>query len=420
MSPTTAARDDAVRHLCRPWTPVDADEQGRVSIVRGEGCYVFDRAGTRYLDARSGNLSVTCGYSCEPIRAAIRQQLDTLPVFDTISFDVDVTTDYAAALAAAMPQPISRIFLTNSGSEAAECAVVLARAFADAHGNGERRVILRLDLGYHGTTPSALAATQLPGNDRPAADQPPGFATIASDWQTLDDALAAVDTTVASVGAGRVAAILVEPILGIAGVIVPPEGFVRRLARKARQCGALLIVDEVLCGMGRTGRLFAAEDVEADIVLASKGLTSGYVPLAAVGMSQRVHAALAHDPVIGGLRYGHTSSGHALACAAGLAALTYTVDEDLPGNSARRGASLLAELAGLSDQGGVREVRGRGLLIGVEFETAERAAEISETMLSAGVIVRHQGPVITLAPPLVLDEEQGETIASAMAQAVRL
>ena len=172
--------------------------------------------------------------------------------------------------------------------------------------------------------------------------------------------------------------------------------------------------------MGRTGRLFAAEEVDPDILLASKGLTSGYVPLAAVGMSQRVYAALAHDPVIGGLRYGHTSSGHPLACAAGLAALTYTVDEDLPGNAARRGAALLAELVGLSGQGGVHDVRGRGLLIGVEFETAERAAAISQTMLASGVIVRVQGPVITLAPPLILDEAQSGIIASVLERAVRL
>lgn len=410
--------DAATQSLCRPWTPVAAAGDDRTTVVRGEGCHVFDSAGARYLDARSGNLSVTCGYSCEPIRAAIRRQLEILPVFDTVSYDVDVTSRYAEALASAMPPPISRIFLASSGSEATECAVVLSRAFADANGTGERRTILRLDLGYHGATPSALAGTLLPGNERPTPDQAPGFARIASDWQSLDDALAAVDAAIDSVGPNRVAAVLAEPILGIAGVVVPPAGFLSALAARAQRCGALLVVDEVLSGMGRTGRLFASEGIAPDIVLASKGLTSGYVPLAAVGMSERVYAALAADPVVGGLRYGHTSSGHALACAAGLAALGYTTEEDLPGNAARRGAALLSDLSRLTGTGGVRDVRGRGLLLGVEMADAERASGIGDAMMTSGVLVRVQGAVITIAPPLIVGEAECEMISDAFVRSV--
>ena len=365
---------------------------------------------------------MTCGYSCAPIVAAIRQQLGKLPVFDTVASDIDVTQAYAAALADAMPQPITRIFLCSFWSlEATECAVVLARAYSDARGEPERRTILRVDRGYHGATSSALAGTALTGNDRPVIDQAPGFATIASDrWDTLDDALVDMKASIAAVQADNVAAILIEPILGIAGIIEPPEGFLREVARLAAESGALLIVDEVLTGMGRTGHMFAVEheEVSPDVLLASKGLTSGYVPLAAVGMTEHVYEALAHDSVIGGLRYGHTSSGHPLACAAGLATLAFTVEEGLPANAAAMGSTLHAAIATSVGKSGVRDVRGRGLLIGVEFETAERAGVVSAKMLDLGVIVRVQGSVITVAPPLIIEDEAREIVATVLARAM--
>ncbi|WP_200931288.1 aspartate aminotransferase family protein [Frankia sp. R43] len=415
-------------HLWHPWSPVDARWP---LMVSGEGCFVTDASGHRYLDARACTLNAALGYGHAAIIDAVTAQMTQLMTYDLSYGATSPAITLARRLAAMMPGPLTRTFFTGSGAEATEAAIRIARVYHQLTGEPERRVVLTLHDGYHGATLAALAATGSEFRRAGAGPLPEGFATIRTprcymcaggvpheqcDVPGPDD----VTDMIARIGADRVAAVMIEPVLGVGGIIPLPDGYLAGARRTCDEHGVLLIVDEVMTGLGRTGRMFGFQHddgVVPDIVTTGKHLTGGHFPLAAVTTTQAVYEAFAGDPLLGGLRHGHTTSGHATGCAAALACLDVIDRDGLVGRARQRGTVLLSELERLRRHPAVRDVRGRGLLAGVELASDALAGQVAEQCMRRGVLVRPMGAVLQIAPPLIITEEQVRRIAAVIGQA---
>jgi adenosylmethionine-8-amino-7-oxononanoate aminotransferase len=225
--------------------------------------------------------------------------------------------------------------------------------------------------------------------------------------ESLPLLLAAFERAIRDDPDGLPAAVVVEPFLNVGGGVVLPPGFLRGLRELCDATGTLLVLDEVFTAYGRSGRMFACEreDVSPDVLVSSKGLAGGYVPIAAVTVRQEVHDTFAADPVIGGLRYGHTTSGHAVACAAALATLDVIEKEGLLERAEHLGAVMRNRLAPLARLDGVTDVRGLGLLAVVEMSSPEAAAQVLVRAREHGLLLRQQGAAVLAVPPLVVDDE---------------
>jgi adenosylmethionine-8-amino-7-oxononanoate aminotransferase len=438
-SPAVRAADAA--YLWHPWSPVSHGE--RLVITAGDGCEVRDDQGRSYLDLRAGTLNATVGYRHPRVVQAIREQAADLMTWDLAEVTTRPAALLAARIASLLPAPLSRTLFCNSGSEATEAAVKIARMWHRIDGRPERTVVLSYADGYHGATTAGIAATASSFRREGSGPLPEGYAHLptprcpecatgthqgtcripgAAEWQEL----------IRAVGPERIAAVLVEPVLSVGGVIVPPPGRLQELRGLCDRYGILLIVDEVATGFGRTGRMFGFEHdllgsgeeetvpAAPDILTTSKGLTGGYAPLAAVTVRQEIYRTFARDPLLGGLRHGHTTGGHATACAAALAVLDVLEEEKLVTAAAARGTQLLEQLATVAGHRGVRDVRGQGLLIGVEMTSLDLAANVSRIAQDRGVLVRSFGPVLTIAPPLTISEEQAAHGASVVVDAIRV
>jgi adenosylmethionine-8-amino-7-oxononanoate aminotransferase len=215
-------------------------------------------------------------------------------------------------------------------------------------------------------------------------------------------------------------AVVVEPFLNVGGGVVLPEGFLRELRELCDRTGTLLIVDEVFTAYGRAGRMFACqrEDVTPDILVSSKGLSGGYVPIAAVQVAQYIHDTFDRDPVIGGLRYGHTTSGHTLACAAALATIDVIERDGLTDRAEHLGTVLLDRLSGLAGAGEVVDVRGLGLILVVEMATPAAATGVLSRARRDGLLLRQQGPAVLAVPPLVIDDETAADVVDRLGDAL--
>lgn len=415
------------RVLWHPWTPATADP---LMVVAGSGAEVTDAAGRRYLDARAGMFNAVLGYGHPRVTAAVTDQVTTLMTYGLVGGATPAAVRLAARLADLLAGP-NRTLFVHSGSEATDAAITIARQWHRLAGRPQRQVILSLADGYHGCTGLAAAASGLAAVRAGRDPMPAGFAAVATprcphppdtghDGGCPAAGLAALADTVDAVGADRVAALIVEPVLGVGGVRALPPGWLAGARRLCDQTGILLIVDEVLTGLGRTGVWFAhqRDGVTPDVVTCAKGLTGGYAPLAAVTVTDAVADMFATDPLLGGLRHGHTTGGHAAACAAALAVLDVIAADQLVAYADVLGQRLRARLgADLRGRPGVRAVRGVGLLAGVEYDTPARAGAVADGCRRAGVLVRQQGPVVAVAPPLILTSGQADRIAETLALA---
>jgi adenosylmethionine-8-amino-7-oxononanoate aminotransferase len=300
-------------------------------------------------------------------------------------------------------------------------------------GDIERRKLLSFTDGYHGATVAAAHLTDLrmtvsdagPASAEAFVKLPtprrPGTVGAAPTAEQLGLVREEMLRTVEEAGPRSIAALFVEPILGIGGVVVIPDSLMRFLRDVCSEHGILLVADEVLTGFGRTGKLFACEHsgVVPDIMLNSKGLSGGYCPLSSVTTSERIYRQFAHDDQLGGFRHGHTNSGHATACAVALAVLDVIERGDLVESSCRLGHRILTALEPLLDTEAAVDVRGRGLLIGMELRDPATAAKLATDARHQGVIVRVQGAVVSAAPPLNLEEEEADLLAGVLLRAMK-
>jgi len=362
-----------------------------VSFVRGEGCFLFDEEGRRYLDFLSGIAVCALGHAHPKVAAAVAAQAAQLVHVSNffgnpVGLEAARRIDRLVSRACGGPAEggLGQVFFANSGAEANEAAIKLARRYG-----GSRREIVAALGGFHGRTLGALAATGQPAKQEPFRPLPEGFRHVP--YGDVEALAAAVDE--------RTAAVFLEAVQGEAGVIVPPDGYLIAARRICDRAGALLMVDEVQCGLGRTGRWFGFEHdgVVPDVVTLAKALGNG-VPIGACWARREVAAAFRPGD------HGSTFGGQPLAAAAALATLQEIEGCRLPERAAEAGARLMV---GLRQLPGVVGVRGRGLLVGALLAPDVAAAEIARRCLAHGLVVNAIGAdVLRLAPPLVVADDE--------------
>ena len=384
-----------------------------ITIVSGDGATVVDDRGRRYVDALASLWYCNVGHGRAEIADAVAGQMRKLAAFHTFDrFTNEPVEALCATLSDIAPVAGARVFLTSSGSEAVDSAIKLARLAHHQAGRPERTVIISRRPSYHGVTYGGLSATGLPSNQA-------GFGPLLPDVvQVPHDDLAAAEAACAR-HAGRVAAVLAEPVIGAGGVHPPVSGYLAGLRALCDREGAFLVVDDVICAFGRLGRWWGAEryGVRPDLVTFAKGVTSGYVPLGGVMVGRAAAEPLEAEGFI--LRHGHTYSGHPTACAAAIAALDITRREGLLERAEHVGRRLAAGLRDVLGRPGVTEVRGEGAVWAVGLGDGLSAVAVRDRMLARGVIARPLGDdTLAFCPPLVIDDAQIDQCAEALSAAV--
>ncbi len=352
--------------------------QRRPVLERAEGVYLWDKSGKRYLDGSSGAMVSNIGHSNPNVLDAMRAQMDKSTFGYRLHFETEPAEDLASVLAAHSPEGLERVFFVSGGSEAVESALKVARQYAVATGRAQKWKVISRHPSYHGSTLGALALTGYGPLTAPydAMMRPmPKIAAPRAYLDGLDPELestgahyaAMLEDRILAEGPETVLGFIHEPVGGAStGALVPPAGYMRMVREICDRYDVLLIHDEVMSGVGRTGRFFGAEhwDVAPDIITLSKGIGGGYVPLGAMIAHERIV-----EPVLdaGGFSHGFTYAGNPLACAAGLAIVQEIERQDMIGNAARMGAVLKARLRDLmAHYPFIGDVRGKGLLLAFE------------------------------------------------------
>jgi putrescine---pyruvate transaminase len=385
-----------------------------LEIVRGEGCRVYDASGRAYLDGTASLWYCAAGHGRREIIDAIAAQLSELEAYHTFGRFTNRPEQRLAELLVdeLAPIPDARVLFTCGGSEAIDSAIKLVRAGHKAGGDGGRMVFLSRHYAYHGVMLGGTSAGGLPANRDP-------FGTLLPDFFQVDrDSVDAMRAAVAYHGPERIAAIVVEPVIGAGGVFPPPDGYLQGLREVCDDSGALLIFDEVITGFGRLGSWFASHHygVTPDMMTFAKAITSGYLPLGGVIVGPKLRGWLEADPGFL-LTHGGTYGGHPTCCAAGIANLELIRAEDLPERAAAAGRRLRAGLDGLLGRAGVTEVRGEGLMQAIGLEAHVAAGAVSEALLARGVIGRALPYANSLAfsPPLIISDEEVDELVAASA-----
>ncbi|WP_067224503.1 aspartate aminotransferase family protein [Stappia indica] len=412
--------------------------------VAGDGCYIIDETGKRYLDA-SGGAAVSClGHSDREVTEAVKAQLDAIAFAHTGFFTSEPAEKLADLLIAHAPAGLERVYLVSGGSEATEAAIKLARQFHIENGEPSRARIIARRQSYHGNTLGALSAGGNMWRREPFAPllvdmshispcyayrgQQEGESEEAYGLRVADE----LEAEILARGPETVAAFIAEPVVGATlGAVPAVPGYFRRIREICDRYGVLLILDEVMCGMGRTGHLFAcdADGVAPDILCIAKGLGAGYQPIGAMLASGRIYRAIEEGS--GFFQHGHTYIGHPAAAAAGHAVVSALVDRGLVARSAEMGERLMDALVDRFGQHPhVGDIRGRGLFLGLELveDRESKTPFAPERRLNAvlkkaafarglvcypmgGTLDGRQGDHVLLAPPFILEDAQiGEIV----------
>ncbi|MFE1597315.1 aspartate aminotransferase family protein [Methylobacterium sp. ID0610] len=422
------------------WMPFTANRQFKAAprmLVSAEGMHYTADDGRSVLDGTAGLWCVNAGHGRRRIVEAVERQLSTLDYAPSFQMGHPLAFQFAERLAEIAPGGLDRVFFTGSGSESVDTALKIALAYQRAIGQGTRTRIIGRERGYHGVGFGGISAGGLVNNRRmfpllPGADhlrhthdparnsfvkgQPEHGADLADDLERL----------VALHGAETIAAVIVEPVAGSTGVLIPPKGYLERLRAIASRHGILLIFDEVITGFGRLGAPFATEyfGVTPDLVTSAKGLTNGTVPMGAVFASRAVHDALMTGPENAiELFHGYTYSGHPVACAAGLATLDIYAQEGLLTRAAGLQDYWHEAMHALRGAKNVIDIRTIGLIAGIELAPREgapgaRAYEVFVDCFEKGLLIRVTADIIAFSPPLICEREHVDTIVSVLSDAL--
>lgn len=429
------------RLMWHPMTsPHDSVQEPPKIITAGDGVSITDIDGHRVVDGVGGLWNVNLGYSCQPIKDAIAKQLDTLPYYSTFR---GTTNDAAIELSYELseffaPDGLSRAFFTSGGSDSVETALRLARQYHKLRGESGRTKFLSLKKGYHGTH---IGGASVNGNANfRMAYEPllPGCFHIPAPYtyrnpfnETCPEKLAqlclqALEDEIAFQGANTIAAMIMEPILGAGGVIPPHPSFAPAVQKLCNTHGILLITDEVITAYGRTGAWSGARlwGIQPDMMATAKAITNGYFPFGAVMLGQRMVEVFEENPAAK-IGHGYTYSGHPVGAAAALACLAETIRLNVIENAAARGTQLHQGCLALQQKHSIiGDVRGGyGLMTAIEMVSdqslktpidAATAQKVQEGAYKHGAMVRVSGPNLILSPPLVLTEQDANTILQAL------
>ena len=423
------------------WMPFTANRQFKKSprlLAKASGMHYWDADGREILDGCAGLWCVNAGHTRPKIVAAIQAQAAELDFAPTFQMGHPLAFELAGQITRIAPAGMGKVFFTNSGSESVETALKMALAYHRVRGEGQRTRLIGRERGYHGVNFGGISVggivanrkmfgamlagvdhirhTHDPARNAFSVGQPAHGADFADDLERL---CALHDPS-------TIAAVIVEPIAGSTGVLIPPQGYLQRLREICDRHGILLIFDEVITGFGRTGQPFAAQTfgVTPDLMTVAKGLTNGAVPMGAVIAKDMIHDAFMDGPEhLIEFFHGYTYSAHPLACAAGLATLQTYAEEGLLTRAQQLQGQLAERLHALRDAPNVIDVRNYGLVGGVELaprpgEPGKRGFEVFLDCYANGVLIRTTGDTIAMSPPLIIEPAQIDHIVDTVRAAL--
>ncbi|MGO7956580.1 aspartate aminotransferase family protein [Rhizobium leguminosarum] len=426
------------------WMPFTANRQFKATprlLAAAEGMYYTDIDGHQVLDGTAGLWCCNAGHGRKKIAQAVERQLATLDYAPTFQMGHPIAFDFASKLAANAPggpqAKLDRIFFTGSGSESVDTALKIAIAYQRAIGQGTRTRIIGREKGYHGVGFGGISVGGLVNNRRVFPQIPADHMrhTLDIGRNAFSKGLPAhgveladdLERLVQLHGAETIAAVIVEPMSGSAGVVLPAKGYLEKLRETADKHGILLIFDEVITGFGRLGTPFATDyfGVVPDLITTAKGITNGTIPMGAVFANRKVYDGLMVGPENAiELFHGYTYSGHPVACAAGLATLEIYEEEGLLTRAADLAAYWQEALHSLKGLPHVVDIRNLGLVGAVELASRDgapgaRAYEIFVDCFNKGLLIRVTGDIIALSPPLIIEKTQIDTIVSTLSDALK-
>lgn len=438
--------NDDIRYHLHPYTNARKhQEQGPLVIAKGDGVYVEDIHGKRYIEAMAGLWSVALGFSEQRLVDAAMRQFKELPFYHQFTHKThEMAAQFAKQLIDACPIPMSKVFFTNSGSEANDTVVKLLWYRSNALGQPQRKKIISRLRGYHGVTVASASLTGLipnhKGFDLPIAGilhtSCPHYWRDGKDGETEEQFASRMaqdlEDMILREGADTIAAFIAEPVMGAGGVIVPPATYWEKIQVVLKKYDILFVADEVICGFGRTGNMFASTtfNLQPDIMVLSKQISSSYQPLSAILLNDKVFEPIADESnKLGTLGHGFTAGGHPVAVAVGIENLNIIQERNLVEHAAKVGEHMLKRLNELADHPMVGEVRGVGLIAAVELvadkatkkglETpAQLGLAVSREMQDNGVIVRNIADAIAFCPPLIITEEQVDVMVDTLRAAI--
>lgn len=442
MSSLTNAQMRDIETLIHPYTNLDTHRSAGPTIIeKGKGVHVWDTSGKRYIEGMAGLWCTALGYGNEELIEAAREQLSTLSfthIFGGKSHDPAIAL--AEKLKEISPAPASKIFFTSSGSEANDTQIKLAWYYNNARGLTKKKKIISRQRAYHGVTIASASLTGLPANhadfDLPIAGilhtANPHHYRMAEAGESEQDFSARMadelDAMIQREDPDTVAAFIAEPVMGAGGVILPPEGYFEKIQAVLDKYDILFIVDEVICGFGRTGNMFGSEtyNLRPDTISVAKAITSAYAPLGAITVSEDVYQAMLDESrKIGTFGHGYTYSGHPLCTAIGVKALEIYQRDDIVSKVRKVAPRFQQRLKALADHPLVGEARGVGLIGGVELVADKAAktafdpkrgvgAKAAALVQEEGAILRAIGDTVAICPPLIVTEDDIDELFDAL------
>ncbi len=431
---TPAGERDRTFHL-HPYTQLrQLERDGPLVIVRGDGVYVFDEQGNKYIEGMAGLWCASLGFSEARLVAAAQRQMQQLPYYHSFSGKVPgPVTELVEKLIAIAPVPMARVLFANSGSEANDTAFKLVRYYNNARGRPNKKKIIARDRGYHGVTAAAASLSGLPSMHQHFDLPLPGVLRVSaphyylgagkgeSEAQFVERLGQELEDLIAAEGADTIAAFIAEPVQGAGGVIIPPPGYFERIQAILKKNQILFIADEVITGFGRLGQPFGTQvfNLQPDMITVAKMLTSAYVPMSALYVTDAIYQVVADASAsVGTFGHGYTYSGHPLACAVALETLRIYDADNVIGHVREVAPRLQRGLRRFAGHALVGEVRGMGLIGALELaqEPASRkpfapqqgvGAYFVKRAQAAGLITRALGgDIIAFSPPLIISEAE--------------
>ena len=424
------------------WMPFTPNKQFRAAprlLARAAGMHYESDDGRKILDGTGGLWCVNAGHARQEITAAVTAQLQTLDFAPTFNMGHPLPFELATRVVSHAPPDLEHVFFSNSGSEAVDSALKIVLAYHRLRGEPERTVLIGRDRGYHGVGFGGMSVGGIPKNREAwqgsllphtahlrdtqdlarnafARGQPAHGAEFADDLERL----------IKAHGAKHIAAVIVEPIAGSTGVLIPPRGYLERLRQICTRHELLLIFDEVITGFGRTGAWFASQQfsVTPDLITMAKGITNGAIPMGAVLVHRDIHATFMNGPMADiDLYHGYTYSGHPVACAAALACCGIYESERLPERAAELASHWEERAHALRGLPGLIDIRNYGLIAGFEFaaepgRSPTRAFEIFRACYARGLLARPTGNVLAFSPPLIITRAQIDELFSILSEAI--
>jgi len=420
-------------HYWLPFTPNRQFKKAPRLLVRAEGMYFWNDRGDQLLDGCSGLFCCALGHGRPEILEAVSRQYGTLDFGTPFQYSHPGAFELAGMLADLTPGNLNRVFFVNSGSEAVDTAMKIALLYHRARGEGQRQRFVSRERSYHGVNMGGVSLSGMVKNRESFGSGLPGVVHMRHTWleenrftpgqgehgkNLAEDLQRFVDLH----GRGTIAACFVEPIAGSTGILVPPRGYLERLREICDRYGILLVFDEVITGFGRTGQAFAAQTfgVVPDLITMAKALTNGTVPMGGVAVSEDIYQAITASAPEDGIEFfhGYTYSAHPLACAAGLATQRIFREEGIFERSAKLAPYFLERIFDLRKIPVIRDIRGYGLLAGLDLAPAESLGERGYAALqgffAAGLLVRVTADCVILAPALIAEREHIDRICDTL------